>query len=88
MLAVSTDTDTGACTINHCSGAALAARATKHSRQSVFVRFMKAPDLDLVQCRMIPRRLGNGVRAIRKSMVPQPGFELGTHALRMRCSTN
>ena len=24
----------------------------------------------------------------RKIMVPQPGFELGTHALRMRCSTN
>jgi hypothetical protein len=21
-------------------------------------------------------------------LVPQPGFELGTHALRMRCSTN
>ena len=23
-----------------------------------------------------------------KRLVPQPGFELGTHALRMRCSTN
>ncbi len=60
MLAVSTDTDTGACTINHCSGAALAARATKNSRQSTFVRFMKAPDLDVVQGGMIPRRVGHG----------------------------
>ena len=64
MLAVSTDTDTGACTTNHCSGAAPAAPAapaTKHSRQSTFVRFMKAPDLDVVQGGMIPRMLGNGV---------------------------
>ena len=61
MLAVSTDTDTGACTTNHCSGSALAARATRHSRQSTFVRFMKAPDLDVVQGGMIPRMLGNGV---------------------------
>ena len=44
MLAVSTDTDTGACTMNQCSGAgagaAPAAHATKHARQNELVSFI------------------------------------------------